>query len=245
MGDCAIHLAARKGDNDLVKLFIEAGTKVDTQNSEGQTCLHIACSKGDENIIRTLYLARANPSVMDKEDRTPMHLAAEKGHTSTVEFLADKFRASVFDRTKDGSTLMHIAALNGHPETAMVMLSPDLPHCSLPSLQILFKKGVPLLMPNKSGARGIHTAASKGHVAVVNSLIVKGENVDAATNVNISEVLTEHGNFPLTSGQLHSAPLGRGVWQVLSGGGSPGPRGSGSYQGREDWGGSSSHRLQD
>ena len=78
-------------------------------------------------------------------------------------------------------------------------------------------------MPNKSGARGIHTAASKvlsiiydhdhdhdydddqdnddgdyddntyydshhcqmfqGHVAVVNSLIVKGENVDATTNV--------------------------------------------------------------
>ena len=32
MGDCAIHLAARRGDNDLVKLFIEAGTKVDTQN---------------------------------------------------------------------------------------------------------------------------------------------------------------------------------------------------------------------
>ena len=44
-------------------------------------------------------------------------------------------------------------------------------------------------MPNKSGARGIHTAASKGHVAVVNSLIVKGENVDAATNVNISPEL--------------------------------------------------------
>ena len=48
----------------------------------------------------------------------------------------------------------------------------------------MFKKGVPLLMPNKSGARGIHTAASKGHVAVVNSLILKGESVDAATNVS-------------------------------------------------------------
>ena len=63
---------------------------------------------------------------------------------------------------------MHIAALNGHPDTAMV----------------LFKKGVPLLMPNRNGARGIHTAAMKGHVAVINSLLAKGENVDAVTNVS-------------------------------------------------------------
>ena len=103
-------------------------------------------------------------------DRTPLHLAAERGHTATVEFLADKFKASVFDRTKDGSTLMHIAALNGHPDTAMV----------------LFKKGVPLLMPNRNGARGIHTAAMKGHVAVINTLLTKGENVDAVTNVSIT-----------------------------------------------------------
>ena len=85
---------------------------------------------------------------------------------------------------------MHIAALNGHPETAMVRLAHQFSEIFCPFvLQILFKKGVPLLMPNKSGARGIHTAASKGHVAVVNSLIVKGENVDAATNVNISPEL--------------------------------------------------------
>ncbi len=104
---------------------------------EGQTALHIASQNGDENMIRTLYLARASANVTDEEDRTPMHLAAERGHTGTVEFLADKFKASVFDRTKDGSTLMHIAALNGHPDTAMV----------------LFKKGVPLLMPNKVSKR--------------------------------------------------------------------------------------------
>ena len=50
-----------------------------------------------------------------------MHLAAERGHTATVEFLADKFKASIYDRTRDGSTLMHIAAVNGHPETAMIL----------------------------------------------------------------------------------------------------------------------------
>jgi FOG: Ankyrin repeat len=66
-------------------------------------------------------------------DRTPMHLAAENGHASIIELLADKFRASIFERTKDGSTLMHIASLNGHAECAMM----------------LFKKGVYLHMPNK------------------------------------------------------------------------------------------------
>lgn len=62
-----------------------------------------------------------------------MHLAAENGHASIIELLADKFRASIFERTKDGSTLMHIASLNGHAECAMM----------------LFKKGVYLHMPNK------------------------------------------------------------------------------------------------
>ena len=62
-----------------------------------------------------------------------MYLAVEKGHSVIVEFLAEKFEASVFIRTKDGSTLMHIAAHYGHPDTAMV----------------LFNKGVPLFMSNK------------------------------------------------------------------------------------------------
>jgi ankyrin repeat protein len=36
-------------------------------------------------------------------------------------------------------------------------------------------------MPNKFGARSIHTAAREGHVSVVNTLIKKGESVDART----------------------------------------------------------------
>jgi ankyrin repeat protein len=68
-------------------------------------------------------------------DRTPIHIAAQHGHTAIIELLAEKFKVSVFERTKDGSTLMHIASLHGHPDTAMA----------------LFRKGVPLQMPNKVG----------------------------------------------------------------------------------------------
>lgn len=102
------------------------------------------------------------------KDRTPMHLAAENGHATIIEILADKFKASIFERTKDGSTLMHIASLNGHADCAMM----------------LFKKGVYLHMPNKGGARSIHTAARYGHVGIINTLLQRGERVDVTTNVS-------------------------------------------------------------
>ena len=34
------------------------------------------------------------------------------------------------------------------------------------------------------GARGIHTAAMRGHVAVISTLVEKGEDVDCVTNEN-------------------------------------------------------------
>jgi ankyrin repeat protein len=177
--DSPMHLAVRKRDSDMCKTLVEAGAGVDGQNEEGQTPLHLACIHGCADIIRVLFLARANVGICDKEDKAPIYMAAERGHTRIVEFLIDKFKASVFERSKDGSTLMHIAALNGHPDTAMV----------------LYDRGVPLLMPNKFGERSIHTAAKAGHVNVVKTLIKKGENVNAMTQENQSplHIAVENG----------------------------------------------------
>lgn len=108
-----------------------------------------------------------------------MHLAAENGHANIIELLVDKFKASIYERTKDGSTLMHIASLNGHADCAMM----------------LFKKGVYLHMPNKSGARSIHTAARYGHVGIINTLLQKGEKVDVTTNVRSLYLLYRHGSI--------------------------------------------------
>ncbi|XP_076174428.1 no mechanoreceptor potential C isoform X3 [Ptiloglossa arizonensis] len=167
-GDSALHLAARRRDIDMVRILVDYGTTVDTQNGDGQTALHIASAEGDETLVKYFYGVRASASITDHQDRTPMHLAAENGHASIIELLADKFKASIFERTKDGSTLMHIASLNGHSECATM----------------LFKKGVYLHMPNKRGARSIHTAAKYGHVGIISTLLQRGEKVDATTNDN-------------------------------------------------------------
>ena len=54
---------------------------------------------------------------------------------------------------------------------------------------------VPLLMPNKFGARGIHIAAKEGHVNVIKTLLGKGEQIDAKTSDNKTalHIAVEHG----------------------------------------------------
>ena len=197
--DSAMHLAVRKRDPDMCKTLVESGSGVDMQNDEGQTPLHLACIHGCAEIIRVLFLARASPSIYDKEDRAPIYMAAERGHTVIVEFLIDKFKASVFERSKDGSTLMHIASLNGHPETAIC----------------LYERGVPLLMPNKFGERSIHTASKAGHVGVVKTLLKKGENVNAMTQENNSalHIAVENGQS-----RVVETLLGHGANVQLRGG---------------------------
>ncbi|KAF5306177.1 hypothetical protein FQR65_LT07453 [Abscondita terminalis] len=205
-GDTALHLAARRRDIDMVRILVDYGTSVDLQNGEGQTALHIAAAEGDEILVKYFYGVRASASITDNQDRTPMHLAAEYGHANIIELLVDKFKASIFERTKDGSTLMHIASLNGHADCAMM----------------LFKKGVYLHMPNKDGARSIHTAAKYGHIGIINTLLQKGEKVDVTTNENytalhiaveagkplVVETLLGYGaDVHIQGGKLHETAL--------------------------------------
>ena len=110
-GDYLIHLAARRSDVEIVKCLVsQGGADVNAQNNDGQTALHIAARLGAEVLARNLYTLRADCDIADKKHRTPLLLAAEHGRTAILEMLAERFKANVQMRTKDGSTLMHLAS---------------------------------------------------------------------------------------------------------------------------------------
>ncbi|XP_064110745.1 serine/threonine-protein phosphatase 6 regulatory ankyrin repeat subunit C-like isoform X2 [Macrobrachium nipponense] len=197
--DSPLHIACRKKETDIVRVLVDAGASTDEKNSLGQTPLHISAEEGDEATVKFFWTVHVNPNHNDNHDRTPLHVAAENGFTPIVDMLADKFKANVMDRTKDGDTLVHIASLHGHPETVMAFL----------------KKGVPLHMPNKSGARCIHTAAQRGHVGVVNAILHKGEHVDVTTNDGFTAL-----HVAVKSGKpaMVEALLGHGANLTMQGG---------------------------
>jgi len=54
----------------------------------------------NDQFIKYLHMVGANPNIQDKLERTPLHWATESGHMKVVDFLTEKFRASVHERTK-------------------------------------------------------------------------------------------------------------------------------------------------
>ncbi|CAI9725800.1 serine/threonine-protein phosphatase 6 regulatory ankyrin repeat subunit A-like [Octopus vulgaris] len=150
IGDTALHIACRKKNIEILRLLVESGTPVNIQNSNLQTVLHLGAHDGDEVVLKCLQQLRADPNLGDKLDKTPLHIAAERDNTEAMDILIEKFKASIVLRAKNGNTLMHFAANAGHQNTVLFFL----------------KKGVPLNMPNKSGAVALHVAAMNGHVSV-------------------------------------------------------------------------------
>ena len=63
--DTILHLASRRRDAELVKIFVELGSPVDKTNGEGQTALHIGAINGDLNLLKILLMARADASICD------------------------------------------------------------------------------------------------------------------------------------------------------------------------------------
>lgn len=73
-GDTALHLAARRRDVDMVRILVDYGTNVDTQNGEGQTPLHIAAAEGDEALLKYFYGVRASASIADNQGNINYYL---------------------------------------------------------------------------------------------------------------------------------------------------------------------------
>ncbi|XP_013794265.1 ankyrin-1-like, partial [Limulus polyphemus] len=131
-------------------------------DKDGNIPFLLAVESGNHGVCRELMSSEAREQLSFRRQKTgdiALHIATRRHDVDLVRYLLES-------GSPDGSTLLHIASAAGHPETAMIFM----------------KKGVPLHMSNKAGAKCIHTAAQKGYVNVVRTLIQKGENVDVTTN---------------------------------------------------------------
>ena len=159
--------AARKGDNETVKRFLDAGMDVnllDKRDEELSTVLMVAAMAGQTETSKILIARGAIVNAKTKKGRTALTWASWRGMTDTVKALLSA-GAEVNTRDRWGSTPLGFAVQKGRLETVKVLLdagaNPNFHH-------------------TETGQTALIDAVVHRNINIVRALLAKGADVNDA-----------------------------------------------------------------
>eukprot|EP01087_Luapelamoeba_hula_P019113 TRINITY_DN6286_c0_g1_i1.p1 TRINITY_DN6286_c0_g1~~TRINITY_DN6286_c0_g1_i1.p1 ORF type:complete len:2354 (+),score=344.36 TRINITY_DN6286_c0_g1_i1:69-7130(+) len=186
-----LHIAAWRGDTDIVRILLDHGADVTKYNGHQQQPLHIAALRGQIAVVRQFLAAGADVSALNsrRHDQTPLHCAAINGHADVAKLLVDAgadFEAEVHNasgplrplllaiqegREPCARTLISLGASLSTYENGQSALS-VVPRRSREEINELLQENISSIKAtggqNKSA---LYVAASQGKAAMVTQLL--------------------------------------------------------------------------
>ena len=207
-GATPLHVAARAGHWELVKLLIEKNCDLYSKDHNGEGALMLAVKHEHADVVKVL-LKKMNSDgggggrdVVSKERNSmginPLHWAAAHGNYALVVTLVHWVGgAELKDCDKLGMTALHYAALMGHENIAEYLLEQSLDLVD---------------MADMAGGTPLHCAAAGGRVRIVELLLDNffGEDQvlirDGNNDIYLRNYIMEQNNAGETA--LHCAARG-------------------------------------
>ena len=139
-GWTALHRAAGRGHNEVVKTLIQAKCDLNLKNEYGYTALHWAARYGRNEVVKTLIQAKCDLNLKNKDGFTALHWAAVNGRTNVVVSLLEsgadpcltRILEMEYSEMKYYISIIHWCISQGHYEVFLKFLE------KVPSLR---KKG--------------------------------------------------------------------------------------------------------
>jgi|GEM_PF-3361116 ankyrin repeat protein len=151
---------------ELARLVLEQGARVDRVDEQGQGLVHEAVGVGSAKLVRLLaqFGADINLDTLDRGDgqRAPLHLACDQGNLEVVETLLE-LGADVTATNWRGESGLHIAAFAKHPEVIAALLGQD---------------GIDVDLERGDGKTALHLAADRRQTDAVALLLRAGAEVN-------------------------------------------------------------------
>eukprot|EP00300_Choanocystis_sp_HF-7_P020221 c20537_g1_i3.p1 GENE.c20537_g1_i3~~c20537_g1_i3.p1 ORF type:complete len:1453 (-),score=405.95 c20537_g1_i3:200-4219(-) len=163
-GDAAVHIAARKGMNDVLGELIDSGANFELQDASGHTALLVAAANGNAGGVQLLIRHGASTNKINIREQTALHLAVASGNCDAVRAVLDAI-VHPNEADKQGNTALHLAVARG--DAAVVKL--------------LLERGARADTLNNSNQTAVHLAFEKGNDEVIKELL------DAHTFFNVQD----------------------------------------------------------
>ena len=166
-----VYSAARRGEINTVRHYLEQGVDVNSRGDYNITPLHEA---GSLKVAELLIAKGADVNAMSYIGGTPLHWAIIKGKNDVVKLLIAN-GANVNAKNIWGYTALHIVVEKGKKKGL---------------IELLIAKGANVNAKNNFGYTPLHLAVKNGTKKdVVKLLIAKGANVNADNNSGVTPLL--------------------------------------------------------
>lgn len=160
-GNRPLHVA----NEDIARLLLDHGARVDSRNDDGATPLHRASSSGEAGLARLLLSRGANVELRNRWGQTPLYIAVLAGNVEIVELLVSN-GADIEAKNDLGNTLLHEAASKGY----------------IDRIEVLLDNGADINSRDKNGKTPIHLATMEHHERAVRLLLDRGADVNSRDN---------------------------------------------------------------
>lgn len=205
-----LHLAAQKGDEEIVEILLKAKANPNASGSYIMTPLHQAARYGNVNAARLLLEYGADVNACAGEDSTPLHLAAEFGHKSVVELLIG-YEANQHALNMHGLTAFDEAGYKQRSEIEDLLwplmnpiningytcLYQAAKYGDVQAVKALLRCGVNVHRRNKHWRLPLHYAVMSKNVEVITVLLEAGAMLEATDGNSFSPLViaAEIGNL--------------------------------------------------
>lgn len=174
-GATAIHIALRRGNEQVIRRLLELNAKVDIADNWNVQPMHMAAlNPKSADFIPELIRRGASVDVLDNSERTPLHNAVSSSCLPAVrQLLNHGAETGVWDR--GGDTSLHFAA-NWTPRASGDRLAQIRDQCKI--IKLLIRSGLDINRANKRGETPLHLAARFSCESIIDELISHGATLN-------------------------------------------------------------------
>ncbi|VFQ61941.1 unnamed protein product [Cuscuta campestris] len=167
----SFHVAAKRGDIEIVRVLLEAFPQLSvTFDQSNTTALHTAAAQGHAEVVNFLLETNSGLATIARNNgKTALHSSARNGHVEVVKGLLKKDPSIAKCRDRKGQTALHMAAKG----LSVVVVD-----------ELLLAEPSLTTMVDGKGNTAMHIAARKGRVEIVRTLLkhngVNGEAINGS-----------------------------------------------------------------